>query len=212
MKRALLILLLLYFLSPRLQPLMAQKITLVGSNICSDGTQSVSIGLSDSDPKKVYALYRDDQMIQVRSINTETSPNPLNFGNMSQPGTYTVSEFAGGSNDYSKASSGKIIKGSVSIFGIPVLTVPKKLEIKSGSAISFQPKADKEGCIYNWTARIDKGKVKGFKKTGEGMITDKPELEGSEPACIIYSITPMRSSREGACVGNTVDLIVWIMP
>jgi hypothetical protein len=188
----------------------AQQYFLTGTDLCSNGAQSTSIGLSDSDPSKMYALYRDDQLLAVRTINTAKVPNPLDFGKFSETGKYTVVEFPEGNLDYRHPEKGRKINGMISINSIPVLDVPEKMEIKSGVQFSYQPHANIDGCRYKWTTRLESGKTTGYVKSGEGMIADKIVLTGNKPVRIIYLITPFSPGNLGSCMGNTCELTVWI--
>jgi hypothetical protein len=190
--------------------LQAQQYFLTGTDLCSNGSQSTNIGLTDSDPAKMYAIYRDDQLLAVRTINTAKSPNPLDFGQFSEPGKYTVVEFTEGNPDYKHPEKGRSISGTISINSIPVLDVPEKMEIKSGDPYKYQPHANINGCRFKWTTRLESGKAGGYIKSGEGMIADKVVLTGNKPVCIIYLITPFSPANLGSCMGNTTELTVWI--
>lgn len=194
------------------QRIYSQQYSLIGTDICSDGSQSTHISLSDSDPALFYALYRDGQFLEVKSHNSGKTPNLLDFGSYSNPGKYTVIEFSRTNMDFKKPENGRKIKGSVSINSIPVIYVPKKLEVRSGSPLNCQPKASVEGCTFKWTTRLDAGTAAGFRKSGEGMITDTIVLKGTQPACVIYLITPYSPEYLGSCMGNSQELVVWIKP
>jgi hypothetical protein len=194
------------------QRIYSQQYLLIGSDICSDGSQSTHIGLSDSDPAKFYALYRDSNFLEVKSHNTGKTPNVLEFGNYSEPGKYTVVEFPRTNTDFAKPEKGRKISGSVSINSLPVAYVPAKLDVRSGTPLNFQPKASVEGCTYKWTAYLKEGAATGFKKNGAGTITDTILLQGKQPACVIYLITPYSPEYLGSCMGNSKELVVWIKP
>ena len=194
------------------QRIYSQQYSLIGSDICSDGTHSTHIGLSDSDPAKFYALYRDGKFLEVKSQNSEKKPNALDFGSYSESGKYTVIEFSRTNLDFNKPENGRKINGNVSINKLPVAYVPKKLEVRSGAPLNYQPKANVEGCTFKWTARLDAGAATGFKKSGAGMIADTILLQGQKPACVIYSITPYSPEYLGTCMGNIQELVVWIKP
>jgi hypothetical protein len=213
MKQTLAILLLILGSCLLSQISYSQQYTLIGTSICSDGSQSTHVGLSDSDPAKMYALYRDGHFIEVKSYNSGKKPNLLDFGNYSEPGKYTVVEFSGANPDFKKSENGRKISGSVSINRIPVLNVPKKFETTSGKPLNYQPKASVNGCTFKWTARLDAGAATGFKKNGSGiMITDTIVLQGKQPACVIYTLTPYSPEYLGSCVGNSQELVIWIKP
>ena len=192
--------------------LHAQEYLVTGTDLCTDGSQSTKIGLSDSDTGKIYTLYHDGKFIGLKSVNLGKAPNIIDFGSFQEPGKYTVVEFTRENLDFKHPEKGRKIRGTISINKLPVQYVPQKLEFKSGTPLNYQPRADIEGCTFKWTARLTKGKATGYKKSGEGMITDKPELQGTEPACVTYSITPISPAQLGSCMGNPLELVVWILP
>ena len=194
------------------QRIYSQQYTVVGTDICSDGTRTTHIGLSDSDPAKFYALYHDGEFLAVKRMNTKKTPNTLDFGSFSDAGKYTVVEFAKANPDFEKPESGKRINGSVSINAVPVLSVSKKLEVSSGNPLKYMPQANTPGCTYKWTTRLDAGKAKGFRERGEGMITDTIFVQGNQPACVVYLITPFSPEQLGSCMGKSQELVVWIKP
>lgn len=194
------------------QRIYSQHYSLIGSDICSDGSQSTHISLSDSDPAKFYALYRDSELFEVKKHNSKKTPNVLDFDSYSEPGKYTVVEFSGTNPDFEKPGNGRKISGSVSIYRLPFVYVPKKLEARSGSPLNYQPKASIDGCTFKWTTRLDAGTATGFRKNGTGMITDTIVLKGTQHACVIYLITPYSPEYLGSCMGNSQELVVWIKP
>jgi hypothetical protein len=195
------------------QRIYSQQYKLIGSDICSDGTQSTHISLSDSDPLKFYALYRDGELTEVKKHNSKKTPNVLDFGNYSEPGKYTAVEFSGANPEFEKPEKGRKINGSVNINKVPVLYVAKKFETRSGSPLNYQPKASIEGCTFKWTARLDAGNATGFKKSGAGlMITDTIVVQGKQLASVVYTIIPYSPDHLGSCMGNNQELVVWIKP
>jgi hypothetical protein len=213
MKQTLTILLFILGSSLLSQRIWSQQYKLIGADICSDGSQSTHISLSDSDPVKFYALYRDGRFLEVKSHKSGTTPNNIDFGNYSETGKYTVIEFSRENLDFEKPEKGRKISGSVSINSVPILYVPKKLEARSGSPLNCQPKASVNGCTYKWTARLDAGAATGFRKSGEGiMITDTLILQGKQTATVVYTITPYSPEYLGSCMGNSQELVVWIKP
>lgn len=192
--------------------LHAQQHLITGTDLCSDGAQSTNIGLADSDPSKMYAIYRDGQFLAVRTINDSKSPNPLDFGAFSETGKYTIVEFSNDNADFRHPEKGRTIQGAISIYKKPVMEVPQKVEIKSGELFTFQPVADIRGCSFRWTARLKSGKAAGFKKSGEGMVSDSIVLHDSNPVSMSYLITPYSPEHLGTCTGNTVEMTVWIIP
>jgi hypothetical protein len=213
MKQTLLIFNLLLIILFFTHPSYSQEYKIIGSDICSDGSHSANISLSDSDPGKLYALYRDGELLEVRSVNTGKTPNLLAFGNYSDFGKYTVVEFnTQAGTDFKDPGNGRKIPGGISIYRQPEVYISKKIEVRSGTPVNFQPKGSMQGSIFRWTARLEKGKAEGYNKSGEGIINDKIELQGNEPACIIYAITPYGPDELGGCKGNTRELIVWINP
>jgi hypothetical protein len=213
MKQTLLIFYLILIIRFFTLPAYSQEYKIIGSDICSDGSQSANIILSDSDPGKLYALYRNGELLEVRSANTGKTPNLLAFGNYSDFGKYTVVEFNTTTGiNFKDPANGRELPGSINIYKKPDVLISKKLEIRSGTPLNFQPRGTVNGSIFRWTARTDKGKAEGFSKTGEGIITDKINLLGADPACIIYAITPYGPDELGGCKGNTRELIVWVKP
>ena len=94
-KQTLAILLVIFVGSFTGQRIFSQEYLLIGSDICSDGSQSTHISLSDSDPANFYALYRDGQFLEVKSLNSEkgltylfsaVTQNPENILLLSFPG------------------------------------------------------------------------------------------------------------------------------
>jgi hypothetical protein len=213
MKQTLLIFYLILIIRIFTFPAYSQEYKIIGSDICSDGSQSANISLSDSDPGKLYALYRNGELLEVRSANTGKTPNLLAFSNYSDFGKYTVVEFktTAGIN-FKDPGNGRELPGSLNIYKKPDVLISKKIEIRSGMSLSFQPHGTVNGTIFRWTAHIEKGQAEGFSKTGEGIITDKINLQGNEPACIIYAITPYGPDELGVCMGNARELIVWVKP
>ena len=189
-----------------------QQYSLIGTDICSDGSQTTTISLSGFDPQKMYAIYRDGKFIKAIYPETTEGKDRGTFGSFKNYGTYTAVEFLRSGNP-GDPESGKKINGSVTIFRKPKISLPEKLEIKSGNALKFQPQTDLEGCTFKWNAKLESGKAVGFHKTGQGLICDTLTLQNKNKdtaACIIYSITPISPGRLGSCTGQAVDLIVWI--
>jgi hypothetical protein len=192
--------------------LTAQEIYVTGTDLCSDGTQSTRIGLNDSDPAKMYAIYRDGKFTGVRSVNTERKPNPLDFGEFSETGKYTVVEFPMANLDIHHPEKGRALKGSVTINRMPDVKLPDQLEVKSGQALNFTPRVTIEGCTFTWTSRPGSGKVTGNKKSGNGPLTDTLLLQEATAASVIYTITPVSPAHLGSCKGTPRELVVRILP
>jgi hypothetical protein len=209
MKQGLLILILLFSISLHGVELLAQQRSVVGSSICSDGNQTTTISLAAPDPQKIYSLFLDGGFIASKYPTKTTDSKPIDFGSFKDFGTYTVVEFIKtGIPD--QPETGKKINGSVSIFRQPIVLVPDKVNIKSGKAVSVQPRADIAGCTIKWIAKLETGKLTGFQKMGEGNISDTLTLMNNDPACVIYSITAYSSEKMGSCAGQPKEFRVWI--
>jgi hypothetical protein len=190
---------------------IGQIVEITGTNICADGTQSTLIGISGIKSGTFYALYRNNELVQVRSLAVNSSEQSLSYGTFKEIGVYTASAFDKPVADF-PAKSGNPVKGTVKISAIPVLVKPDTLKIKSGEAVNYIPKADIEGTTFSWTANLKYGMAAGFSKKGSEAIDDLIKLGDGSPACIVYTITPYSSPYSGSCMGTTRDLIVIVNP
>ncbi len=191
----------------------AQSIYLTGTDICTDGTQSTEIGITDSDPDAFYALFRDGERISLRQHNSGTTPNPISFGEFAHPGFYTVVEFSDYTKDLKNPNDGIQIAGHVHIKQIPELFIQREpLVVKSGEVFKYEPKADLNNTSFIWTASVDKGKVVKFDDRGKGTIEMKFTLKDEKTAQVVFSITPVAPDDLGGCIGKSQELVVFISP
>jgi hypothetical protein len=190
----------------------AQSIFLTGTDICTDGTQSTEIGITDSDPTKHYALFRDGLQLMMFQQHSDQETNPITFGTFSEPGIYRVFQFdRHGSN--MNPNNGIAIGEKIHIKPMPVLLVSDEpITTQSGMFFTYEPKSDIRDASYSWTATVTRGKMKKFTDRGRGDINQKLELEGEKPAQIVFSITPVAPDHLGGCMGDTSDIIVNIEP
>ena len=192
--------------------LFAQVGEMSGFDLCSNGLQTTAIGVSGIDPGKYYALYRNNEMIQVRRTNTEGSERVLSFGTFKDIGIYTAAAFDRVIDGF-PSKNGTAVKGKITISQAPVLFMTSDtLRIKSGETLHYVPKADRPGATYTWTAYVKIGKAAGYSKTGSNAIDDTIRAEGDGPACIIYSITPHGADPIVSCNGEPRDLVILIRP
>jgi hypothetical protein len=190
---------------------IGQIVDITGTDICADGVQSTSVGVSGVKSGAFYALYRNNELVQVRNLASNSKDQSLSYGIFKEIGVYTVAAFEKPVADF-PVKSGNPVKGSVKISAIPVLVKPDTLKIKSGEAVNYMPKADIEGTTFSWTANIKYGTATGFSKKGSEAIDDLIKLGDGSPACIVYTITPYSSPYSGSCMGATRDLIVIVNP
>ncbi len=190
----------------------AQNIYLTGTDICTDGTQSTEIGITDSDPAKHYALFRDGIQLMMFQQYSDQDTNPITFGTFSEPGIYRVYQFERhGSN--MNPNDGIAIGDQVHIKPMPVMFIPDEpITTQSGNTFNYEPKADIRDATFTWTATVAGGKVKKFNNRGRGDISMKLELDGDKPSQVVFSITPIAPDHLGGCMGHTRDLIVNIEP
>jgi len=189
-----------------------QSYQLTGADLCSDGSQSTTISLSDSDPAKYYALFRDNQLLAIQQCASGTSPNQILFGNFSEPGVYTAAEFNSFKSDVTP-SDGKAIAGQVRINRVPLIYITNKpLVAKSGERFLYQPISSIKESEFTWTAKVVEGKPAKFDKNGKGLIDLTFALTDGKPAKVIFSITPIAPSSSGGCMGDPGDLTVIINP
>ncbi|MCX6276981.1 MAG: hypothetical protein NT004_02645 [Bacteroidetes bacterium] len=191
--------------------IFAQVGDLTGSDICGDGRQTTSIGISGADAGKYYALYRNDKLFQVRQSNVEEKDNVLSFGNFKETGYYTAVAFENPVKGF-PSRRGKPVNGKITIYPVPTLIMGDTLKIKSGETIHYVPRADLQGTVFTWSAFLKYGKASGFSKTGSSTIGDTIQVEDDRPACIIYSITPHGADHIVSCNGDARDLVVIIRP
>jgi hypothetical protein len=192
--------------------LYAQVGEMSGFDLCANGLQTTSIGVSGIDPGKYYALYRNNEMIQVRRTNAEGTEHVLSFGTFKDTGIYTAAAFDQVVDGF-PSKKGMAVKGKITISQAPVLFMTSDtLRIKSGETLHYIPKADLPGATYTWTAYVKVGKATGYSKTGSNAIDDTIQAEGDGPACIIYSITPHGVDPIVSCTGEPRDLVVKIRP
>jgi hypothetical protein len=192
--------------------LYAQVGEMSGFDLCANGLQTTSIGVSGIDPGKYYALYRNNEMIQVRRTNTEGSERVLSFGTFKDTGIYTAAAFDNVVDGF-PSKKGVAVKGKITISQAPVLYMTgDTLRIKSGEVLHYTPKADVPGATFTWTAYVKVGKAVGYSKTGSNDINDTIRAEGDGPACIIFSITPHSVDPIVSCTGEPRDLVVKIRP
>ena len=88
-----------------------------GGSTCENNPAGLAIGLSGSQNGNIYRLYRDGVANLVATVNG--NGNPLNFGNFTTPGTYTVV-----ASDNSGASCTASMNGSAVISSLPESPVP----------------------------------------------------------------------------------------
>jgi hypothetical protein len=190
-----------------------QNIYLTGTDICTDGTQSTEIGITDAKPDVYYALFRDGERISLRQLNSEASPNPISFGDFSQPGKYTVIEYDDYNSDLRSPNEGRQVTGQINIKPMPVLLIKDDpIIIKSGETFSYEPRADLKDVLFTWTAGVVEGKIKKIDDRGKGEISVMLEVIDEKPAKVIFSITPVAEDHIGGCIGSTRDLIINIEP
>jgi hypothetical protein len=190
---------------------LAQVEDLMGSDICADGQQSTTIGIAGSSEKKYYALYRNDELFQVRQSGVTGKNQMLSFGTFKEVGTYTAASFEEVKEGF-PAKLGTPVKGKITISPVPVMYMGDTLKIKSGDIFNYAPRADLPGTTFTWTTSVVKGKVSGLGKKGNNAINDTILLNDNNNACIIYSITPHSPDQFGSCSGLTRDLVVIIKP
>lgn len=189
----------------------SQNITLIGSDICTDGTISTEIGLSDTDPNAFYALFCNEQRVSLRQLNSGRKPNPISFGEFAQPGVYTVVQFSANSNDFKNPANGKLISGKIHIKPIPkIFLQDKPIQVKSGEIFSYTPKSDINDANFIWSATVAEGKLKRFDANGKGHIALPLINTGDKPAKVLFSITPVAPDYLGGCTGTVQQLIVLI--
>jgi hypothetical protein len=191
--------------------LYAQVGEMSGFDLCANGLQTTTIGVSGIDQGKYYALYRDNEMIQVRRTNAEGTEHVLSFGSFKETGVYTAAAFDHVVDGF-PSKSGMAVKGKITIARAPVLLMGDTLRIKSGEVLHYIPKADQQGATFTWTAYLKYGKAAGYSKTGSNSIDDTIRAEGDGAACIIYSITPHGADPIVSCNGEPRDLVVKIRP
>jgi hypothetical protein len=191
--------------------LYAQVGELSGFDLCANGLQTTTIGVSGIDPGKYYALYHNNEMIQVRRSNAEGTEHVLSFGSFKDIGVYTAAAFDHVVEGF-PAKNGMTVKGKITIAQAPVLYMGDTLRIKSGEVLHYIPKADLQGTTFTWTAYVKYGKAVGYSKTGSNSIDDTIRAEGDGPACVIYSITPHGADPIVSCIGEPRDLVVKIRP
>lgn len=198
--------------------LMARDVRLTGTDICSDGySQSTVITLTDTHPEKTYSLFRDDQYLSSRQYNPGTTPAPLELGDYSEPGVYTVLEFAASEfNQKHNPHYGRQIPGKGTILREPEIFIRQKHkepEITSGTLFYYVPEADMEDVEFFWSASVTKGKLKDFEKKGRSSISITPVLaSGSDNAEMVFHITPVAPDYKGGCAGKTAELKIKIIP
>lgn len=198
---------LLFFILAGNTFIYSQVPLVTGQNICSDGSQKTSIGVSGISGEKFYVLYLDNNMLQVRRLNSKSTGASITFGEFSEEGLYTVTEFANPVENFPR-SSGTQVKGSVAISPTPKLMPMDTLKIGSGEKINFVPVSNLPETSFSWTSHVKKGTVKGNTGKGNGIIEDRLTLEGAGPASVVYSITPYRSLNGQVCTGETHNLTV----
>jgi hypothetical protein len=182
-----------------------------GFDLCSNGMQTTSIGVTGIDPGFYYVLFRNSELVQVRRTNAESAERVLSFGSFKDIGTYSVVAFDKVVEGF-PPKSGKPVKGKITIAQAPVLFMGDTLRIKSGEVLHYVPKADLQGATFTWSAFVKYGKAVGYSKTGSYSIDDTLLVEGDGPACIVYSITPHGADPIVSCQGEPRDLVVKIRP
>ena len=198
------------FLTFSLQ-IYAQTGELTGSVICGDGVQKTDIGITGIDPHVYYVLYHNGEMVQMRKSAGAGSDKSMTFGTFKDGGEYTAVGFTRVVDGF-PPKMGKAVKGKIRISTVPVLMIGDTLRIKSGEALSYQPKADLSDATFSWSATLKSGKVAGFVKKGDQTIHDVIRLQDNSPACLVYSITPYSAQHSGSCMGTTRELFVIIKP
>lgn len=202
---------LLFFVIFYNESVFCQVASVTGQNICSDGSQKTTIGVSGINQEKFYVLYLDNNLLQVRRLNTKASESGISFGEFSDEGNYTVYEFVNAVENFPK-SRGNAVKGNILISPVPTLFIKDTLRLKSGEKVNFLPKCNLPETSFSWTSVVKKGMVRGITKKGSGTIEDLLITEGQENAMVIYSITPFRSVNNNLCTGETRNLVVTISP
>ena len=187
----------------------AQVSQLSGSDICGDGRQTTMIGISGIDPGKYYALYRNDEMLQVRRSSVEGNDQAISFGSFKEIGIYSASAFDKVVDGF-PAKLGKPVKGKITISPVPLLYMGDTLKIKSGELLHYVPRADLQGATFSWSTSLKYGKVSTYIKKGSNAIDDTIQVAGDSPACIVYSITPQGAAPIVSCNGEPRDLVVII--
>ena len=140
-KSLMLIMTLFWFVS---MGIYAQVGEMTGSDICGDGHQTTTIGVSGIDPAKYYALYHDGEMLQVRQSSIESKDQGLTFGTFKETGSYTVVVFDNVVKGF-PPKLGKPVKRKITISKMPVLFMGDTLKIKSGEVLNYIPRADLQG-------------------------------------------------------------------
>ena len=191
--------------------IFAQTGELMGSDICADGLQSTNIGIAGADPQKYYALYRNNELYQVRQSGIAGKDQMLNFGIFKEVGAYTAVAFDDVQAGF-PAKQGTALKGKITISPVPVIFMGDTLKIKSGELLTYLPRADLSGTTFTWTTNVKSGKVSGVSKKGNNAINDAIQLLSGGKACIIYSITPYSPGQFSNCSGESRDLIVVVSP
>ena len=189
----------------------AQVGELTGSNICNDGRQTTNIGISGFDPGKYYALYRNDEMLQVRQSSVEVKDQGFTFGTFKETGSYMAVAFDHVVKGF-PARLGKPVKGKITISPVPVLFMGDTLKIKSGEVLNYAPRADVQEASFTWSAYVKSGNASGYHKQGSGAIHDTLRAAGDRPACVIYAITPHSADHIVSCNGDPRDLVIVIRP
>lgn len=190
----------------------AQDIQLTGGNLCSNGQNGTTIGITDSDPSKYYALFHDGKRIAIQQYDSGITPNPITFGHFTEPGVYTIKQF----DDFVSQNTsvrGKAISGQIHIYATPVVYLKQDtLETQSGKLFSFQPQSSMNDADFMWTASIKEGKLKKFNSNGKGMIELTLELLEAQATQVVFSITPIAPASKGGCMGSPRELTLWVNP
>lgn len=196
--------------------LSGQNVRLIGTDICSDGyNSSTLLTLTNTNPDKIYALFRDGQHLSARQYNPGTASAALDLGEYSEPGVYIVVEFEQSAfNQKHDPQQGSKVPGQVTISREPEIFIrkqDKEREIASGALFNYTPEADMDDVDFYWEASVTRGELTDFEKEGSGDISLTPKLAGADPAEIMFSVTPVAPDYKGGCTGRTIQLKVKVI-
>lgn len=181
------------------------QFSIIGENVCTDGSQTTEIGLSDSRGGVFYVLFRNNKSV---SFVSRQNSGIITFGKFSEPGIYEVVEIEKLQSAHPSKSEGALQKGRVIIEEMPRLINVKPIEIISGDRLSFIPNTSVPGSRVKWTCKLASGQVTGFSKSGEGAIIDQLVLKNEAEAELVYMLTPISP---GSCFGKTVELKIKVL-
>lgn len=189
-----------------------QAIHLTGTDICSAGSNSTSIGLTNADTAKYYALYHNGVQQVICKFKIEGKIKAILFGDYSQPGIYSAIQFDH-FDSIPDPKYGKTIPGEVKIKQSPIISIPSEIvEIHSGDFFNYLPQTNMSNVEIIWTATLLEGKLTKFYEKGRGTIMLPFDLQGNQPAIIKFSFMPVAPEASGSCVGTIRKVTLRVLP